>query len=116
MGRGQMSGGGTSQLNYLFGSDSHSLQSPASTSVHKGGDAKVAPATSCTLNEGAPTMGVHSSHPSVESIKDPAKNPTPESNSLSMVGESSNQNKTSVNNYHRAGGDSRHFICLVLGS
>ncbi|GAQ77642.1 hypothetical protein KFL_000020030 [Klebsormidium nitens] len=101
MGRGQMSGGGSSQLSYLFG-DSNSEQAPATTSINPRGRAKVAPPTP---HDKAPVGDVHSKSLPVDSVKDAANTyPAPDAASLQTLGGGNTQSKTSVNNYHRADG------------
>lgn len=97
MGRGQMSGGGASQLSYLFGSDSQDLQAPVNTNINKGGRARIAP-----VSESPPAMAPPPAAPSAQVSKDASSHNPTDSNSLSM-GEGSNQSRTNVNNYHRAG-------------
>jgi len=95
-----MSGGGSSQLSYLFG-DSSSEQTPVTTTINQGGRAKVAPSKS---QDKVPVGDAHSKSPLAESVKDAAIPSSPESTSLQSLGGGSTQNKTSVNNYHRADG------------
>lgn len=100
MGRGQMSGGGSSQLSYLFG-DSSSEQTPVTTTINQGGRAKVGPAS---FQDKVPVGDAHLKNPPVESVKDAAISTSPDSTSLQTLGGGSTPSKTSVNNYHRAGG------------
>eukprot|EP00243_Klebsormidium_subtile_P001384 TRINITY_DN12386_c0_g1_i1.p1 TRINITY_DN12386_c0_g1~~TRINITY_DN12386_c0_g1_i1.p1 ORF type:complete len:133 (-),score=11.43 TRINITY_DN12386_c0_g1_i1:411-809(-) len=108
MGRGQMSGGGSSQLSYLFG-DSSSEQAPVTTTVNQGGRAKVAPPT---FQDKVPVADAPSKSPPVATVKGAAIASSPDSTSLQTLGGGgSTQSRTSVNNYHRADGQNvNNFI------